>query len=156
MRRNEMLDLTWDGAGGRPWVDLAANRIWLPAAYNKSDADQWVPVHPDLAKVLQARRQARGKLFPLSKSPREVSRKFTRLAKNAGLRITLSRSAAVVRQLLRGEGAGLGATAADAARRFHLAAVDPCAVLPSGRGHAGRLTHHALRVGRARRRLRLP
>jgi integrase len=89
MRRNEMLDLTWDGRGGTPWVDFKQGRIWLPAAYNKSDADQWLPVHPDLAKVLQARQQPHGKLFPLSASPREVSRTFTRLAKKAGLRITL-------------------------------------------------------------------
>ena len=104
MRRNEMLDLTWDGADGQPWVDLAENRIWLPAAYNKSDADQWLPVHPELAEVLRPRKRDRGRLFPLSASPREVSRKFTRLAKNAGLKITLhdlrrsfgSRYAAVV------------------------------------------------------------
>jgi integrase len=104
MRRNEMLDLTWHGDGGTPWVDFGQGRVWIPAEYNKSDADQWLPLHPDLAKVLQARRQARGKLFPLSESPREVSRKFSRLARKAGLKITLhdmrrsfgSRYAAVV------------------------------------------------------------
>jgi integrase len=104
MRRNEMLDLTWDGADGRPRVDLAENRIWLPAAYNKSDADQWLPVHPELAEVLRPRKKDRGRLFPLSASPREVSRKFSRLARKVGLKITLhdlrrsfgSRYAAVV------------------------------------------------------------
>jgi integrase len=89
MRRNERLDLTWDGAGGTPWADLKQGRIWIPAAYNKSDADQWLPIHPDLAKILQDRQQAHGKLFPLSKSPREVSRKFTKLVKKARLKITL-------------------------------------------------------------------
>jgi integrase len=104
MRRNEMLDLTWNSDGGTPWVDFGQGRIWIPAAYNKSDADQWVPLHPDLAEALKARRQPRGKLFTLSASPREVSRKFTRLARNAGLKISLhdlrrsfgSRYAAVV------------------------------------------------------------
>jgi integrase len=104
MRRNEMLDLTWHGDGGTPWVDFDQKRIWIPAAYNKSDADQWVPLHPQLAEILLPRRQARGKLFALSGSPREVSRKFTRLARKAGLKITLhdlrrpfgSRYAAVV------------------------------------------------------------
>jgi integrase len=104
MRRNEMLDLTWHSDGGTPWVDFAQARIWIPAAYNKSDADQWVPLHPQLAEILQRRRQERGKLFTLSASPREVSRKFTRLVKKAGLKITLhdlrrsfgSRYAAVV------------------------------------------------------------
>src|SRR5262249_44684839 len=83
-RRNEMLDLTWDGADGLPWVDLAAGRIRIPAACNKSDADQWLPIHPYLADVLVQRQQAHGKLFPLSASPREVSRKFSRLVKKAG------------------------------------------------------------------------
>jgi integrase len=104
MRRNEMLDLHWNADAGTPWVDFGHKRIWIPAAYNKSDADQWVPLHPDLAEVLTPRRRERGKLFPLSLSPREVSRKFTRLAKKAGLKITLhdlrrsfgSRYAAVV------------------------------------------------------------
>ena len=66
MRRNEMLDLTWHRDSGTPWVDFSQGRIWIPAAYNKSDADQWVPLHPDLAQVLAARRQERGKLFSLS------------------------------------------------------------------------------------------
>jgi integrase len=88
-RRNEMLDMVWENDAGRPWVDFAARRIWLPAEYNKSDADQWIPLHPHLAAVLEKRRQPKGRLFPLSKSPREVSRKFTRIAKAAGLKITL-------------------------------------------------------------------
>jgi integrase len=104
MRRNEMLDLTWHGDGGTPWVDSSRNRIWIPAAYNKSDADQWVPLHPELAEILEPLRQPRGRLFRLSDSPREVSRKFTRMARRVGLKITLhdlrrsfgSRYAAVV------------------------------------------------------------
>jgi integrase len=104
MRRNEMLDLEWNGDGGAPWVDFGQSRIWIPAAYNKSDADQWIPLHPQLAEILRPRRQERGKVFALSESPREVSRKFTKLAKKAGLKITLhdlrrsfgSRYAAVV------------------------------------------------------------
>jgi integrase len=89
MRRNEMLDMTWESDGGRPWVDFVQRRVWIPAAYNKSDADQWIPLHPDLAAVLAPRRQERGRLFPLSASPREVSRKFTRIAGRAGLKISL-------------------------------------------------------------------
>jgi integrase len=104
MRRNEMLDLTWDGEGGTPWVDFGQGRVWLPAAYNKSDADQWLPLHPELAEALRPRQRPRGKLFPLSASPREVSRKFGKVARKAGLKITLhdlrrsfgSRYAAVV------------------------------------------------------------
>src|SRR5262249_29599422 len=43
MRRNEMLDLTWDNPD-MPRIDFAEGRIWIPAAYNKSDADQWLPI----------------------------------------------------------------------------------------------------------------
>lgn len=90
MRRNEMLDMVWDGeAHGKPWVDFGTAKIRIPAAYNKSDADQWIPLHPELADVLKARQQPSGRLFPLSESPREVSRKFTKLAKKAGLKISL-------------------------------------------------------------------
>jgi len=104
MRRNEMLDLTWHSDAGTPWVAFGQGRIWIPAAYNKSDADQWIPLHPDLAEVLKPRQQPRRRLFPLSESPREVSRKFGRLAKQCSLKITLhdlrrsfgSRYAAVV------------------------------------------------------------
>jgi integrase len=89
MRRNEMLDLTWHSDGGTPWIDFKQGRIWIPAAYNKSDADQWLPLHPALAELLKPRQQPRGKVFRLSASPREVSRKFTALAKRAGIKITL-------------------------------------------------------------------
>jgi integrase len=89
MRRNEMLDLGWEGDSGKPWVDFAANRIRIPAAYNKSDTDQWIPLHPDLSSLLKARRRDTGRLFALGTSPPNVSHKFTRIAKAAGLRITL-------------------------------------------------------------------
>jgi len=89
MRRNEMLDLEWNGDAGKPCVDFGRKRIWIPAAYNKADADQWLPLHPDLAETLLPLRKPSGRLFALSHSPREVSRKFTALAKRAGLRVTL-------------------------------------------------------------------
>jgi integrase len=104
MRRNEMLDLTWHSDASTPWVDFERSRIWIPAASNKADEDQWVPIHPELAASLQAQRRPWGKLFNLSESPREVSRTFTELARKAGLKICLhdlrrsfgSRYAAVV------------------------------------------------------------
>jgi integrase len=104
MRRNEMLDLTWDNRK-RPHVSIADNRIRIPAEYNRSDADQWLPIHSQLVEILKALPgERRGRLFRLSELPREVSRKFGKLAKSLGLRITLhdlrrsfgSRYAAVV------------------------------------------------------------
>src|SRR5262249_11413649 len=89
MRRNQMLDLVWSGEDGRPWLDFKDNRVRIPAAYNKSDAAQWVPLPPQLAELLLPLRRPRGRVFPLSTSPMEVSRKFTRLAKKVGLKISL-------------------------------------------------------------------
>jgi integrase len=88
MRRNEMLDLTWDNQE-MPRVDFRENRIWLPAAYNKSDADQWIPLHPDLVAMLQDQPSRKGFLFAFRNAPKEVSRKVTKLAKGVGLKITL-------------------------------------------------------------------
>jgi integrase len=104
MRRCELLALTWDGANGMPWVDLGRRRIWIPAAHNKSGEDQCLPIHPALLAVYKkhlgdgydlyekfatVKAAPRGRLYFLSASPREVSRKFTALAKRAGLNITL-------------------------------------------------------------------
>jgi integrase len=104
MRRNEMLDLAWGCDLEKPWVDFDQARVWIPAAYNKSDADQWVPLHPQLAEILAALRKPAGRMFPLRESAQEVSRQFGKLAKRAGLKVTLhdlrrsfgSRYAAVV------------------------------------------------------------
>jgi integrase len=88
MRRNEMLDLTW-GNRGMPHIDFKENRIWIPAAYNKSDEDQWLPLHPQLAEILKALPDQCGFLFLFRNAPREVSRKFSKLARSLGLKITL-------------------------------------------------------------------
>ncbi|HLJ94239.1 MAG TPA: site-specific integrase [Gemmataceae bacterium] len=89
MRRNEMLDLTWDKPE-TPHIDFGAARIRIPAAYNKSDEDQWLPLHPQLAEILQQLPGLKhGHLFPFHHIPREVSRKFGKIAKIAGLRISL-------------------------------------------------------------------
>lgn len=104
MRRCEMLDMTWGRDSETPWVDFEQNRIWIPAAYNKSDADQWVPMHPELAEILLPLQKGSGKIFPLRGSPQEVSRQFGKIARKAGCKITLhdlrrsfgSRYAAVV------------------------------------------------------------
>lgn len=88
MRRTEILDLHWND-GGAPWVDFGQRRIWIPAAYNKADADQWMPLHPDLATALSPLRQPRGRLFILGSHPSNVSSKFRGIAKAAGVRVTL-------------------------------------------------------------------
>jgi integrase len=87
MRRNEMLDLTWESTE-RPRVSFSDKRILIPAAYNKSGEDQWIPLHPELAGILVALPNKTGFVFPF-RNPDEVSKKFTKLAKSLGLKITL-------------------------------------------------------------------
>jgi integrase len=88
MRRTEMFDLNWqEGAG--PWVDFGQRRIWIPAAYNKADADQWTPLHPELVTVLGPLREPRGRLFKMAANPEGLSIVFRKIAKRAGVRVTL-------------------------------------------------------------------
>jgi integrase len=89
MRRNEMLDLRWGANEGMPWIDFDRGKIQIPAEYNKADRDQWIPLHPELAAILEPLRQPRGRVFRISPSPTVVSRTFGKLAKKAGLKITL-------------------------------------------------------------------
>jgi integrase len=70
-------------------VDFGAERVRIPAAYNKAGDDQWVPLHPELKAALVPLRRPRGRMFPLGPNPQEVSRTFTTLARKAGLKITL-------------------------------------------------------------------
>jgi integrase len=104
MRRNEILDLTWDneekirldldhkGADGMP-----EPRVHIPAACQKNGENSWIPIHSDLLtillewrqKVIDAGRQPTGYLFPFHYLPQQVSRKFTAIAKSAGLTISL-------------------------------------------------------------------
>src|SRR5262249_54157433 len=55
----------------------------------KADADQWLPMHPELVEVLKAMPYQKGYVFPWRKVPNEVSRRFGKLAKAANLSITL-------------------------------------------------------------------
>jgi integrase len=88
-RRGELLALEWSGENGRPWLDLERERLWLPAAWNKGDADFWLPLHPDLVATLRPVARASGRVFPSLRLPNEVSRGFTALARSAGVPITL-------------------------------------------------------------------
>jgi integrase len=88
-RRGELLALEWSGENGRPWLDLTRERLWLPAEWNKGDADFWLPLHPDLVATLRPVARAGGPVFPSLRLPAEVSRTFSALAKAAGVPITL-------------------------------------------------------------------
>jgi len=103
MRRNEILALTWNDRD-RPHIDFGEARVRIPAAFNKSDDDQWIPLHPELADILREVPNRAGNLFSFAHLPNEASRTFGVIAKAAGFKITLhdlrrsfgSRYAAVV------------------------------------------------------------
>jgi integrase len=88
MRRTELLSLVWDQHTAAPWVDFAAKRIWIPAAFNKSNADQWIPLHRKLAAILKPLRQPSGPMFPLA-TPDVVTQQFIKLAASVGVKATL-------------------------------------------------------------------
>jgi integrase len=88
-RRGELLALEWSGENGRPWLDLGRKRLWLPAQWNKGDADFWLPLHPDLIATLRPVARTSGRVFLSLHLPNEVSRTFTALALSAGVPITL-------------------------------------------------------------------
>jgi integrase len=95
LRRNEALALEWEQAEDAPWLDFARRRIWLPATFVKAVEDQWVPIDPALAEVLQALPRHGKKVFrflgrggrPLT--PCSVSWMVTQLARRAGVKLSM-------------------------------------------------------------------
>jgi integrase len=99
LRLGEAVALEWEESATVPYVDLARNRIVLPAEFVKAVKDQWVPLDRDLRAALEAlprhgrrvfrftsdRNGARGR--PLSVSG--VSQRVSDLAKKANVRITM-------------------------------------------------------------------
>jgi integrase len=95
LRRNEALALEWEESDRAPWLDLAADRIRLPAEFVKAKKDQWVPLDPALRDALLALPRHGAKVFrfvnylgqPLT--PSGVSLMVTKLARQAGVRLSL-------------------------------------------------------------------
>jgi integrase len=54
LRLAEVYLLEWEPTDKAPWLDLAGDRIVLPAEFVKADEDQWVPIDPVLREALQA------------------------------------------------------------------------------------------------------
>jgi integrase len=52
LRLSEALALEWEQTEKAPWVDLARDRIHLPAAVVKAVRDQYVPLDPQLREAL--------------------------------------------------------------------------------------------------------
>lgn len=54
LRISEAWELRWQETDRWPWVDFAHREIVFPARFVKADADQTVPLHPQLAECLSA------------------------------------------------------------------------------------------------------
>ena len=101
LRLAEAAELRWEPTTQAPYLALDRNRIILPAEFVKSDEDQWLPLDPLLKAALLAlpRREDDPKVFQFveHRPGREarpiciaaISHRVCRLAKEAGLRLTM-------------------------------------------------------------------
>jgi integrase len=95
LRLGEAFGLEWEPSEEAPYLDLSRNRVVLPAAFVKGVEDQWVPIDPELRKVLEAIPRRGRKVFhfttrdgrPMALST--VSDRVVRLAKRAGVKLTM-------------------------------------------------------------------
>jgi integrase len=96
LRLTEACILEWERTDEAPWVDLAGDRIVLPAEMVKAVEDQWVPLDPVLREALLALPRHGKRVFRFIDatdgheiSPSAVSDRVTRLAKVAGASLTM-------------------------------------------------------------------
>jgi integrase len=95
LRLSEALALEWEPTSQAPYLDFARRRIILPAEFVKAVEDQWLPLDPVLAAALAELPREGKKVFnfiarhgrPLKRQ--SVSTNISRLAKKAGVRLTM-------------------------------------------------------------------
>jgi integrase len=94
LRLQEAYDLHWERTEDAPYLDLAGQRIVLPAPVVKGKRDQWVPLDPALVDVLTQLPRHGPKVFRFTDkagnviSASAVSDRVARLAKIAGVKLT--------------------------------------------------------------------
>jgi integrase len=95
LRLGEALQLEWEETAEAPWLDLARDRIILPAELVKAVEDQWVPLDGDLRRILEALPRQGRKVFRFARkggrplTPNGVSQRVIRLARRAGVKLTM-------------------------------------------------------------------
>jgi integrase len=95
LRVGEAYALEWEPSEHAPFLDLARNRIVLPAEFAKAVEDQWVPLDPALRKVLEALPWERPRVFRfVDRGGRPVKvvavgNRVSALARQAGVRLTM-------------------------------------------------------------------
>jgi integrase len=96
LRLAEALELEREANERFPYLDPSHDRIVIPAEFAKAEEDQWVPLDPELRKVLDALPRHGKKVFrfvsrqtqgPLSETG--VSCRVLALAKKAGVKLSM-------------------------------------------------------------------
>ena len=91
LRRTEAQQLQWEPSERVPWLDPERRRLWIPAAFAKAVEDQWVPLDPELEKLLCSLPRSHAPfVFPWhSVTPQEAGRRVIALARKAGVPLTM-------------------------------------------------------------------
>jgi len=95
LRLSEALELEWEENDRAPWLDLARDRIVLPAEFTKAVKDQWVPLDLALKEALLALPRHGKKVFRFTDRagrpllPGGVSQRVRYLAKKVGVRLSM-------------------------------------------------------------------
>jgi integrase len=97
LRLSEAAQLRRQPTEEQPWLDLPGDRIWLPAKFTKVAEDQWIPLHPDLRRALEALPDTGDQIFAF-KSRRGgrltragYSQTVLNLAAKAGVKLSMHR-----------------------------------------------------------------
>ena len=98
LRLAEAADLRRNRSDDFPWLDLAGDRIVLPARFAKSDEDQWVPLHPVLRQAPAELPDSGDRFFPFvsykTKGPltrNGITNHVIMLARRAGVKLSMHR-----------------------------------------------------------------
>jgi integrase len=90
LRLGEAQQLRWESSDEAPWLDLARDRIWLPAAAVKGVEDQWLPLAPELRQLLAGLPRKGPHVFPWHDySQGGMSNVIRRLAARADVPLTM-------------------------------------------------------------------
>jgi integrase len=95
LRLSEAYAMEWEPTDEAPFLDLARDRIVLPAEVAKSVEDQWVPLDPALRPVLEALPRDGAKVFRFVRKDGQpitvcsLSWRVIDLAKAAGVKLTM-------------------------------------------------------------------
>jgi integrase len=91
LRLEEAYLLEWEQADKAPWVDLAGERIVLPAEMVKAARDQEVPLDRQLRAALLALPQRGRRVFHFgpNRGAKAITDRVCRLARKAGVRLTM-------------------------------------------------------------------